>query len=85
MFIEWFPTNLALLIKGTQELQKFQRLSILYMGFNYLLFICFFLKGVGQNRGELPLLAIFQLYYDDQFYWRSRIHISKKGYECKWT
>jgi hypothetical protein len=28
MFIEWFPTNLALLIKGTQELQKFQRLSI---------------------------------------------------------
>jgi hypothetical protein len=47
MFIEWFPTNLALLIKDTQELQKFQRLSILYMGFNYLLFICFFLKGVG--------------------------------------
>jgi hypothetical protein len=24
MFIEWFPTKLVLLIKGTQELQKFQ-------------------------------------------------------------
>jgi len=53
MFIEWFPTNLALLIKGTQELQKFQRLSILYMGFNYLLFICFFFKSSGSKQGGI--------------------------------